>query len=168
MELLDTFDIDGNFVGVKSREFCHEENPQVFHKAVWIWIKNNNGEILVQKRAKSKKKSPNKWDMPSAGHVATGETCLLTCVRETQEELGIDCKEDEFVFLKQFINLRGWELVQVYLLKKDIDINNITLQPEEVAEVKWLNYNDFVNLIYSDDFCNHAKEYKDWVCKILK
>lgn len=25
-----------------------------------------------------------------------------------------------------------------------------------------------LNFFYSDDFCNHAKEYKDWVCAVLK
>ena len=67
-EMLDTFDIDGNFLGIKSRSFCHSENPGVYHKPVWIWIKNGEGGILVQKRALTKKKSPGKWDMPAAGH----------------------------------------------------------------------------------------------------
>ncbi len=42
-EMLDTFDIDGNFLGIKSRSFCHSENPGVYHKPVWIWIKNGEG-----------------------------------------------------------------------------------------------------------------------------
>lgn len=167
-EMLDTFDINGNFIGVKSRSFCHSENPGVYHKPVWIWIINSKGEILVQKRAKTKKKSPCKWDMPSAGHIDAGETCLNGCVRETYEELGIKTEEKDYKFLKEFVNKRGWELVQVYLLIKDIDIDNIKLQVEEVECVKWLTYNNFVKLLYSDEFCNHAKEYKDWICKVLK
>ena len=167
-EMLDVFDIDGNHVGVKTRSFCHSENPGVYHKAVWIWIINSKGEILVQKRAKTKKKSPSKWDMPSAGHVDAGETCLSTCVRETFEELGVETQEKDFKFLKEFINVKGWELDQIYLLQKDIDIHNIKLQEEEVECVKWLTYNEFIKLLYSDEFCNHAKEYKDWVSQILK
>ncbi len=167
-ELLDTFDINGNFVGIKPRSFCHSENPGVYHKVVWIWIVNSKGEILVQKRAKTKKKSPCKWDMPSAGHIDAGETCLTGCIRETYEELGIKAEEKDFIFLQEFVNQRGWELAQVYLLKKDIDTKDIKLQAEEVECVKWLPYNDFVSLLYSDDFCNHAKEYKDWVSQIFK
>ena len=167
-EMLDVFDIDGNHLGVKPRSFCHSENPQVYHKAVWIWIKNDNGQLLVQKRALTKKKSPGKWDMPSAGHVDAGETPLNTCVRETKEELGINASENDFIFLKQIINKKGWELAQVYLLKTNVNENEIKIQSEEVAEVKWLNYTDFVKLLYSEDFCTHSKEYKDWVSKILK
>lgn len=166
-EMLDTFDINGNFAGVKPRSFCHSENPGVYHKPVWIWIINSKGQILVQKRAKTKKKSPGKWDMPSAGHIDAGETCLSGCVRETYEEFGIYAEEKDF-FLKEFVHPRGWELVQVYLLKKDIDIKDIKLQVEEVECVKWLSYDEFKKLLYSDEFCNHTKEYKDWVCEILK
>jgi len=66
------------------------------------------------------------------------------------------------------VHPRGWELVQVYLLKRDIDIKDIKLQVEEVECVKWLSYEEFTKLLYSEEFCNHAKEYKDWVCDILK
>ena len=167
-EMLDTFDINGKFLGVKPRSFCHGENPGVFHKPVWIWIINSRGEILVQKRALTKKKSPGKWDMPSAGHIDAGESCLQGCVRETTEELGINVKKEDFIFLKEFVNQRGWELVQVYLLKKNINIADVKLQKEEVECIKWLNYEEFVELLYSEDFCNHAQEYKDWAAETLK
>ena len=167
-EMLDTFDINGNLVGVQTRSFCHSENPGVYHKSVWIWIVNSNKQILVQKRALTKKKSPGKWDMPVAGHVDAGESCLQGCVRETLEELGIKTKEDDFIFLKEFVKQSGWEFVQVYLLKNDTKIEDVKLQTEEVEQVKWLNYDEFVKLLYSDEFCNHAEEYKDWVCEVLK
>jgi len=167
-EMLDTFDINGKFLGVNSREFCHSENPRVFHKTVWIWIVNSKGKILVQKRSKTKKVCPGKWDMPSAGHIDSGESVLSACVRETNEELGITLQEKDFIFLREFIDVKGWEIAQVYLLKKDIEIEDISLQAEEVECVKWLSYDDFVKLFYSNDFCNHDKKYKDWVCKILK
>lgn len=64
--------------------------------------------------------------------------------------------------------IRGWELVQVYLLKTNTKAEDMKLQKEEVEQVKWLKYDDFVKLFYSDEFCNHEKSYKDWVCKILK
>lgn len=167
-EMLDTFDINGNFLGVKTRSFCHSGNPGVYHKPVWIWIINDKGEILVQKRALTKKKSPGQWDMPSAGHIDAGESIIEGCVRETSEELGIDAKAEDFIFLKEIINERGWELVQVYLLRNNTKVENMILQTEEVEQVKWLKYNDFVKLLYSEEFCDHAKEYKDWVCDTLK
>jgi isopentenyldiphosphate isomerase len=167
-EMLDTFDRNGNFLGVKSRSFCHNGNPGVYHKPVWIWIVNSSGNILVQKRSITKKNNPGKWDMPSAGHVEAGETSLLGCVRETKEELGIDVEEKDFIFLREFIVERGFELAQVYLLKKDLNIDEIKLQVEEVECVKWFTYEEFKKLLYSEEFCAHPNEYKDWICEQLK
>ena len=167
-EILDVFDIKGNYMGSKPRSYCHGENPGVYHKVVWIWIVNSKNEILVQKRSALKKKSPNKWDMPAAGHVASGESVINTCIRETNEELGLNVKKEDFIFLKELTIQSGWELAQIYLLKIDVDISNIKLQKEEVEEIKWLSFEEFKKLLYSPDFCNHSKEYKDWVCEILK
>ena len=167
-ELLDTYDINGNFVGVQTREFCHSKNPGVYHKPVWIFIKNDNNEILVQKRARCKKENPGKWDMPSAGHVNTGETSLQACVRETEEELGLKFKESDFEFLKEWLVQESWELAQIYLLKTNATIEQMSLQQDEVEDVKWLNYNHFVKLLYSKDFCDFPLDYKDWIAMILK
>lgn len=106
--------------------------------------------------------------MPSAGHVDAGETCLEACVRETQEELGLNFKQKDFIFLKEYRFEKGWELAQVYLLKTDKNIKDMTLPKEEVAEVKWLSYDEFIKLFYSPQFCSFTNEYKDWVAKILK
>lgn len=167
-ELLDTYDINGNFVGVKTRAFCHSKNPGVYHKPVWIFIKNDNNEILVQKRAKYKKENAGKWDMPSAGHVSAGETSLQACVRETEEELGLKFNENDFVFLTQWLAQQSWELAQIYLLKTNATIDEMTLQQEEVEEVKWLSYDNFIKLLYSSDFCDFPINYKDWIAKVLK
>lgn len=106
--------------------------------------------------------------MPSAGHVDAGETLLQACVRETREELGLMTKESDYIFLKEMLNQRGWEFAEIYLLKTSAALSDFKLQTEEVAEVKYLSYDEFVKLLYSEDFCSHAKEYKDWICEELK
>ena len=59
-------------------------------------------------------------------------------------------------------------MAQIYLLKTNDKRDEMTLQKEEVSEVKYLSYDEFVKMFYSEDFCDHAKEYKDWVCETLK
>ena len=166
-EIFDVFDINGNYLGTKPKSFCHGPNPGVYHKPVWIWIVNGN-KILVQKRALVKKNNPGKWDMPSAGHVHAGETMLQGCVRETFEELGLETKESDYIFLREYIAQSAWELGQVFLLRTDAKIEDMTLQEEEVEEVKYLEFDEFKKLLYSDEFCPCKDDYKDWVCEILK
>lgn len=52
--------IQGKYLGIKPKSFCHNGNPGCYHKPVWIWIYNDNNEFLIQKRASCKKRSPNK------------------------------------------------------------------------------------------------------------
>ena len=167
-EMLDVFDINGNYLGVKSRSFCHSENPGVYHKPVWIWIKNDQGQVLVQKRAMCKKQWPGLWDMPAAGHVDAGEDLITACVRETEEELGIHFEKDDFKFIKEWYMPDEWELGQIYLLNTNAKIEDMTLQVEEVEEVKWLDYQDFKEMFYSPEFCTYDEDYRSFVLELLK
>ncbi len=167
-ELLDTYDINNKFLGVKTREFCHGENPKCYHKAVYIWIRNKKGQILVQQKSLNKTHSPGKWDMPVAGHVKAGEPILDACVRETQEELGILIPKKDFVFKQQFLYEKGHQFCEIFVVNKNVDLKTITLQAEEVAQVKWLNFDEFANLLFSTNFANHPTEYRELVFNLLK
>ena len=124
--------------------------------------------VKVQKRATCKKNHPNKWDMPSAGHVVAGETSIEGAVRETYEELGIETKESDYKFIGEYIADKSFEIAQIYLLKRDLDISKLHLQKEEVSEVKLLSYDEFKNLFYSSEFVPFDNEYRELVLKMLK
>ena len=167
-EVFDIYSRDGKYIGTELKSICHSENPGFYHKPVWIWIINSKNEILVQKRAACKKNHPNKWDMPSAGHVVAGETSIEGAIRETYEELGIETKESDYKFIGEYIVDKSFEIAQVYLLKMDLDIQKLNLQKEEVSEVKWLSFNDFKDLFYSKEFVPFDDEYRELVLKMLK
>jgi isopentenyldiphosphate isomerase len=167
-EMFDVYDIQGNHLGVKPKSFCHSTNPGIYHKPVWIWIIGSTGDVLIQKRAETKKFMPNKWDGSATGHVVAGETSLEGCVREVFEEIGLEFKENNFVFLGEFLAQEVWEIGQVYCLNADIPVNEMKLQQEEVSEVKWIPFDEFKKLFMSDDFMPYGKEYKLWVCDELE
>lgn len=57
MELLDVLDEEGNMTGkIEDKDVIHEK--ALWHKEVDAWIVNQKGEILIQKRAKTKKQAP--------------------------------------------------------------------------------------------------------------
>lgn len=166
-EILDIYSRDGKYLGTRTREECHRKNPGFYHKPVWIWIINSKNEVLVQKRASIKKSFPNYWDMPSAGHVAAGESSIQGAVRETAEELGIITKEEDYIYVGEYICEKTWEIGQVYLLKIDIGLEDLKLQVEEVDEVKWLSLEDFKKLFYSNDFIPYDEEYRKMIIKLI-
>ena len=101
MELLDVVDENNNLTGrQEDREVVHRDS--LWHREVVIWIMNENGEVLLQKRSATKKSNPNKWGI-TAGHVDAGEEPLEVAKRETLEEIGLELKDNdmEFLFLEK-------------------------------------------------------------------
>ena len=167
-EILDIYTRDGEYLGTKTREECHSENPGFYHKPVWIWIINDDGKFLVQKRASSKKLFPEYRDIPSAGHLGAGEKPIDGAVRETKEELGIDTKPEDYEFIGEYVSDLTWEIGQGYLLKINKKIEDMKLQEEEVEQVKWLSFEEFKDLLYSDSFVPYEDGFKEMTIELLE
>ena len=142
MEYFDVLNEQGEFTGkIETREKCHEKG--LWHRAVYGFIFNSNGEVLLQRRNKSKKLWPDLWDVTAGGHVLTGEFGEQALIREVKEELGIEVKENEIKYLVGSVssdikgNIINNHFNECYIITKQIDVKDIKLQEEEVEEVRW-------------------------------
>ena len=167
-EMLDIYTRDGKHIGTETKSACHSKNPDFYHKAAWIWIINDNNEVLIQKRASCKKNNPNKWDMSVAGHIRAGETSLEGAIRETYEEIGISPKEEDYEFICDYIYDETNEIAQIYLLRLNLNINDFKIKEDEVSEVKWFSYDEFKELFNSDEFVKFNEEYIKFILDLLK
>lgn len=169
MEQVDILDEKGNPTGeVKLKSEAHRDGD--WHRAVHVWIVNTKGELLIQRRAAIKENHPNMWDIPSAGHVSAGETAITSAVRETEEELGLKLEEEDFEYLftvtQKSVTNNGTfinnEFNDVYLVRRDVDITQLVLQEEEVAEVRFILWKELRNILDEEggDFVRHPEEYK--------
>lgn len=152
MEYFDVLNEYGEFTGkVETREECH--NKGLWHRAVYGFIFNKNGDVLLQKRSKNKKLWPNLWDVTAGGHVLTGEFGMQALIREVKEELGIDISEEEITYLvgstsiNEKRNIINKHFNECYLIKKDVDMANIKLQEEEVSEIRWFSKEEILRRI---------------------
>ena len=84
MELLDILDEKGNKIGIKERDEVHKDGD--WHKVAFIFVVNDKGEIILQKRSKDKGSNPNKWTASASGHLAVGDTNIQGARRELEEE----------------------------------------------------------------------------------
>ncbi|MBP3618746.1 MAG: NUDIX domain-containing protein [Lachnospiraceae bacterium] len=106
-----------------------------FHKVVHIWIQNSKGELLMQKRSDIVDNCPGEW-AATGGSVQAGEEPLSTAVRELSEELGltVSAKELRYCLMVQ----RKDAFCYVYVLKKDVPAESLSLQKCEVAAAEWM------------------------------
>lgn len=101
-----------------------------------IWLMNEIGEVLIAKRAKSKKLNPNLWSSSVTGVNEEGETYESNIIKEVKEELGFDLGEFSSLY-KELINDERVFFVQYFFAKISKD-TQFTLQDEEVEEVRWI------------------------------
>lgn len=106
--------------------------------------------------------------MSCAGHVTHEEEPINTAIREIEEELGIKTKKEDYEFALEYIYDPSYEIADVYFLKIDKDINSFVLQKEEVAEVRWVDYNHFKQIFKSDKFVPATDNYKEDMLDIIK
>ena len=59
------------------------------NSAVHIWLTDDQGGLLLQKRSEFKDTFPGRWDVSCGGHIESGDEAFPTAVRELEEELGL-------------------------------------------------------------------------------
>lgn len=163
-EYFDILNSNGEYTNkIVSRKECHELG--LWHKAVVVFIlSSDNKKVLLQQRSSNKKLWPNLWDVTAGGHVLTKEFGYQAIIRETKEELGIYINKEELEFIGVTISediegkIINRHFNEHYVVHEDIDIQSITLQQEEVQDIKWFNIDDVILSIDND--------YKDLTRKI--
>jgi isopentenyldiphosphate isomerase len=149
-ELLDVVDEAGEPTGeVVPRSRAHEEG--IPHRTAHVWLvreRDGHPEVLLQRRA-ANKSHPLCLDVSSAGHIPAGVGYLDSALRELAEELGVRATADELVycghrrthFEGSFFGrpFRDSQYVRVYLIHRDVEEDDLTLQESEVAGVLWMD-----------------------------
>lgn len=133
--------------------------------SVHIWIMNKEGKFLVQKRTKSRKRFPNMWSL-TAGAVDIGETSVEGAIREAKEEIGINIEKEEFELILSI--KRKHNFLDIWLVRKDIDLKDIVMQEEEVQEVKWVTKDELEEMIKNDEVAETVTLYYKMFFDILE
>jgi len=161
IELIEVLTPEGRPTGVrKPKDAIHRDGD--WHRAAHIWIVAPDGRILLQRRSLRKENNPGLWDVSAAGHVSAGESAVDAAVRETFEELALRITANDLQFVTTLrescvLNENTYydnEFHDLFLVRRDVDITSLKLDPEEVAEVKWVD-----DLLPDDSFVPHAAEY---------
>ncbi len=157
LEKRDLYDINRNLTGktIFKGEPIPENNYII---VVLVFIQNSEGNFLIQKRSERK----NGKYATTGGHPKSGENSIQGILSEVKEEIGLDINPKN---LKLYYSGRStsekvfWD---DYYIKMDVpNIENLTLQKEEVDSVCWLSINEIHSLMNEDKFFrNHYEEFE--------
>lgn len=125
-------------LGLMEKQQAHING--LLHRAFSVFLFNQKGEMLLQKRAASKYHSPNRWTNAVCSHPRHEETYLEAANRRMQEELGINADlEKKFHFIyKADVGQELWEHELDHVFTGNYE-GEFTLDPEEVAEVRYIS-----------------------------
>lgn len=118
-----------------------------YHIVVDIWTINRDGKILIDKRHPNKKFG-GLWEC-TGGSVTIGEDSITGALRELEEEVGIKATSEELILIHS-IRLDD-RFVDTYIVNKDVDIDSLVFQQEEVTEARFVTLNEL------DELCLNNK-----------
>ncbi len=129
-----------------------------------VLIQNQEGKILITRRALGKKWAAGAWEIPGGG-VLSGETTREAVVREAKEETALDISKGKLELLYTYRNEDAESgdnyFCDIYRCQLRFDMSQVVVQEEEVIGVKLVSLSEMKTLS-AEEFL-----HRDRICKAL-
>jgi isopentenyl-diphosphate delta-isomerase len=152
--LVDPNDVE---IGHGSKLDVHRSGQ--LHRAFSVFVFDDDGRLLLQRRAAVKYHSPGLWSNTCCGHPRAGERTIESARRRLREEMGIDCPlTPAFAFTYRAEldrDLIEHEIDHVFVGRRSGDPEP---DPSEVGEWKWVEPDDL-----AEGFRRNPERYTAWL-----
>jgi isopentenyl-diphosphate delta-isomerase len=143
-------------IGTMEKMSAHELG--LLHRAISVFLFNDKGELLLQKRASSKYHSGGLWTNTCCSHPRVGEANMDAAIRRLKEEMGI-CSDlyDAFSFTYKSLFKNGlteYEFDHVFIGSSE---HIPQLNPEEAEDYRYSHIHDVIK-----DVKQHPEQYTEW------
>ena len=136
-------------IGTMPKMEAHQK--AVLHRAISVFILNEKGEWLLQRRALSKYHSSGLWSNAACTHPRPNETYMEAANRRLKEEMGMECELTDlfnFIYKEKLDNeLTEHELDHVFIGYSE-EIPNFNA--EEVCDFKYINFEELKKEIHDN------------------
>ncbi len=157
-ELLILVNDDDEEIGHLDKAACHD-GEGVLHRAFSLFIFNDDGHLLLQRRSLDKRLWPGFWSNSCCSHPRRGEKLGEAVQRRLLEELGMT---SQFEFLFKFVYYAPFgdvgaerELCSVFIGRSNDPVRANT---NEIAETRWITAADL-----DDALSGNAGDYTPWL-----
>ncbi len=148
-------------VGTMEKMEAHQKGA--LHRAFSILLFNSKGEVLLQKRAKTKYHSGGLWTNTCCSHPRPGEPMQSAVRRQLIHEMGIDLPttfSHKFIYRSSLGSLTEYEMDHVYFGKFD---GNPIINKDEVEDWKYMGTREI-----REDMRKNPGTYSFWFKLIME
>lgn len=159
MEKLILVNENDEVVGFEEKVKCHL-NKGMLHRAFTVFLLNDKGQILIQKRTASKMLWPLYWETTCSSHPRENESYEDSGTRRLKEELGINAPlkvVDKFTY-HSFYKDVGAEHEVCAVLAGQYNEKEISFNDNEVADLKWISIDDL-----KKELSKNPQDYAPWL-----
>lgn len=158
-EYLDVVSEEDKVVEKETRKKVHELG--LWHRGVHVFLFNDQGEMLIQKRSADRTSSPSLLDCSVSEHVQTGESYLDAAIRGLKEELGIEGIElRQLIKFKMNYGINDNEISVIYEGKIESQLINFDIV--EIEEVFYMDMNEI-----KEKTQNEKESCCDWFVQMM-
>ena len=116
---------------------------QMFRSAVFVAIKNENDEYLLQRRTNTGFMD-GYYDLAS-GHLEHGESCEQAAVREAEEELGLKISPNDLELVATFQSYFEPDINYLNLIFRARKFQGVPVigEPDKIDHIGWFHPDNF-------------------------
>jgi isopentenyl-diphosphate Delta-isomerase len=148
-------DSEDNEIGTAEKLSAHRDG--LLHRAISVFVMNEAGEMLLQRRADGKYHSAGLWSNTCCSHPRPGEQPIDAARRRLREEMGISCElrpAFSFTYRADFDSgLTEHELDHVFVgtvAESEREGARPAPHPEEVSDWRWIGLPDLERELAED------------------
>jgi isopentenyl-diphosphate delta-isomerase len=143
---------DGEAVGVAPKASVHDEHTPL-HLAFSCYVLDDDGRLLVTRRALSKRTFPGVWTNSCCGHPGPGESLPDAVVRRVDQELGLGLTDlrlvlPRFRYVAEQDGVRENEMCPTYVARA---VGEVRADATEVEAHQWEPWPDFRAAVLSGE-----------------
>ena len=160
MEYVVLVDDNNTPIGTAPKDSVHTRDTPL-HRAFSLFLFNSQNQLLLTKRAKTKKAFPGVWTNSVCGHPGVNEAVSDAALRRLTQEVGIsDAKVREVApYRYRFADVNGIVENEICPILIGFTENQPRPDAMEIDEWKWIDWDEFMM-----DIVKRPEIYSPW-CK---
>lgn len=151
-------DDKNNQIGTAPKETVHSKHTPL-HRGFSLFLFNSKKEVLLTRRAVTKKTFPGVWTNTVCGHPALGEDVIVSAKRRLKDELGLIIGEVKIISPYRYtcVDTNGIQENEICPILVAFYDGDPTPNFQEVGEWKWIAWDEFISEVEQN-----PQGYSEW------